>query len=212
MRAPRRRRPGGQGAAAGPPRRQRRPDRHPRPPPRRARRSTAAPTVRRPISAGSRGRRARPVTSGPFELVPLIATPSNAFKFGRLKRNKAKGTAVLSVTVPGPRDDRAGRQGDRRQTGQADRRGGRRQAPDQGQGQGPPQAQPDRQGQGDRNGHLHPDRGRRQHAGEDDEADQARLTELVVAGAVSHASPIDVGDNGCAGRGRRAVSDAGPSV
>ena len=42
------------------------------------------------------------MTSGPFELVPSIATPSNAFKFGRLKRNKARGTAVLSVTVPGP--------------------------------------------------------------------------------------------------------------
>ena len=39
---------------------------------------------------------------GAFELVPSIATPSNAFKFGKLKRNKAKGTAVLSVTVPGP--------------------------------------------------------------------------------------------------------------
>ena len=39
---------------------------------------------------------------GAVELVPLIATPSNAFKFGRLKRNKARGTAILSVTVPGP--------------------------------------------------------------------------------------------------------------
>ena len=39
---------------------------------------------------------------GAFELVPVIATPSNAFKFGKLKRNRAKGTAVLSVTVPGP--------------------------------------------------------------------------------------------------------------
>ena len=39
---------------------------------------------------------------GAVELVPSIATPSNAFRFGRLKRNKAKGTAVLSVTVPGP--------------------------------------------------------------------------------------------------------------
>jgi hypothetical protein len=39
---------------------------------------------------------------GAFELVPVSATPSNAFKFGRLKRNRAKGTAILSVTVPGP--------------------------------------------------------------------------------------------------------------
>jgi hypothetical protein len=39
---------------------------------------------------------------GAFELVPAIATPSNEFKFGRLKRNKVKGTAVLFVTLPGP--------------------------------------------------------------------------------------------------------------
>ena len=39
---------------------------------------------------------------GAFELVPVSATPSNAFRFGRLKRNRARGTAVLSVTVPGP--------------------------------------------------------------------------------------------------------------
>ncbi len=39
---------------------------------------------------------------GAFELVPTIATPSNAFRFGQLKRNRAKGTAVLFVTVPGP--------------------------------------------------------------------------------------------------------------
>jgi hypothetical protein len=40
--------------------------------------------------------------TGAFELVPAIPTPSNEFKFGRLKRNKAKGTAVLFVSVPGP--------------------------------------------------------------------------------------------------------------
>ena len=37
---------------------------------------------------------------GAVELVPLIATPSNAFKFGRLKRNKARGTAILSAPSP----------------------------------------------------------------------------------------------------------------
>ncbi len=39
---------------------------------------------------------------GAFELVPTSATPSNAFKFGQLKRNRAKGTAVLFVSLPGP--------------------------------------------------------------------------------------------------------------
>jgi hypothetical protein len=39
---------------------------------------------------------------GAFELVPSIATASNAFSLGRLKRNKSKGTAVLFVSVPGP--------------------------------------------------------------------------------------------------------------
>ena len=38
---------------------------------------------------------------GAFELVPLSAIPSNAFKFGRLKRNKRKGTATMIVIVPG---------------------------------------------------------------------------------------------------------------
>jgi hypothetical protein len=40
---------------------------------------------------------------GAFELVPSrAATPSNAFKFGRLKRNTTKGTAILFISVPGP--------------------------------------------------------------------------------------------------------------
>jgi hypothetical protein len=37
---------------------------------------------------------------GAFELAP--SAPSNAFKFGRLKLNKHKGTATLTVVVPGP--------------------------------------------------------------------------------------------------------------
>ena len=32
----------------------------------------------------------------------VAAPPSNAFSFGRLKRNKKKGTARLQVKVPGP--------------------------------------------------------------------------------------------------------------
>ncbi len=39
---------------------------------------------------------------GAFELVPASVTPSNVFRFEQLKRNKAKGTALLFVTVPGP--------------------------------------------------------------------------------------------------------------
>lgn len=38
---------------------------------------------------------------GAFEFVPPIAA-SNAFKFGRLKRYKRTGTAILTVIVPGP--------------------------------------------------------------------------------------------------------------
>jgi hypothetical protein len=34
-------------------------------------------------------------------LIPT-ATPSNTFSFGKLKRNRKKGTAKLPVTVPGP--------------------------------------------------------------------------------------------------------------
>jgi hypothetical protein len=41
---------------------------------------------------------------GAFELEPPrpAALPSNAFRFGKLKRNKQKGTALLTVVVPGP--------------------------------------------------------------------------------------------------------------
>lgn len=49
------------------------------------------------------------IDRGAYELptpVPVSATPhsspSNAFKFGKLKRNKGKGTAKLQVEVPGP--------------------------------------------------------------------------------------------------------------
>jgi hypothetical protein len=51
---------------------------------------------------------ARPQRSGcdvgALELEPSSAAPppSNAFRFGRLKRNKRRGTAVLTVVVPGP--------------------------------------------------------------------------------------------------------------
>jgi hypothetical protein len=38
---------------------------------------------------------------GAFELVPA-ASPSNAFRFGRLRRNKRRGTAILTVILPGP--------------------------------------------------------------------------------------------------------------
>jgi hypothetical protein len=40
--------------------------------------------------------------TGAFEAVPPVVLPSNAFKFGRLKRNRRKGTATLIVVVPGP--------------------------------------------------------------------------------------------------------------
>lgn len=40
---------------------------------------------------------------GAFELEPASAAlPSNVFRFGKLKRNKRKGTATLTVVVPGP--------------------------------------------------------------------------------------------------------------
>jgi hypothetical protein len=39
---------------------------------------------------------------GAFEAEPAAAIPSNAFKFGKLKRNKRRGTATLVVILPGP--------------------------------------------------------------------------------------------------------------
>lgn len=41
---------------------------------------------------------------GAFELEPssAAAPPSNAFRFGKLKRNMRRGTAILTVVVPGP--------------------------------------------------------------------------------------------------------------
>ena len=46
---------------------------------------------------------------GAYEFVPTIACPqpasqrpSNLFRFGKLKRNKKKGTATLAILVPGP--------------------------------------------------------------------------------------------------------------
>ena len=42
---------------------------------------------------------------GAFELEPAsvaAAAPSNAFRFGKLKRNKRRGTATLRVVLPGP--------------------------------------------------------------------------------------------------------------
>jgi hypothetical protein len=44
---------------------------------------------------------------GAYELTPTVAcpagpaTPSNSFRFGKLRRNAAKGTAILAVVVPG---------------------------------------------------------------------------------------------------------------
>jgi hypothetical protein len=46
------------------------------------------------------------IDRGAYELPPPVpmagAGPSNAFKFGKLKRNKRKGTAKLGVEIPGP--------------------------------------------------------------------------------------------------------------
>jgi hypothetical protein len=33
---------------------------------------------------------------------PIAVSPSNAFSFGKLKRNRQNGTATLTVDVPGP--------------------------------------------------------------------------------------------------------------
>ena len=118
---------------------------------------------------------------------PVNGCPSNAFSFGKVKRNTRKGTATLTVIVPGPgtlvltgggpgqaafpasRPDRSGCgfQGSQR------RRQGETAGQVQGQEEAP--AKPYRQGEGGRKGHLHPDGRCREHQ---DEADQARQAAL----------------------------------
>ena len=94
---------------------------------------------------------------------PPPPPPDNSFSLGKLKRNLKKGTAKLTVKVPGPgelrlREDQASSQGHR--AGRRDR---------QGPAQGPPapqgevKARRDRQGQGQRPCQVHADRGRAEH-------------------------------------------------
>lgn len=41
-------------------------------------------------------------TKGPYALAVDALSPSNEFNFGKVKKNKGKGTAKLTVNVPGP--------------------------------------------------------------------------------------------------------------
>ena len=113
------------------------------------------------------------------------AAPSNSFSFGKLKRNKRRGTATLTVEVPGPGTLALSGKGlvqhiGKRCRSEQGRRGGgqrREPGPAQGRFQGEEEAgtQPQRQGEGERECHLHADRRQPQHPVEADQADQAGL-------------------------------------
>ncbi len=62
--------------------------------------SLAVPADGRNVYVGAEG--AEAVSRLNRELPPPVALPSNEFAFGKLKRNKRKGTAKLTVELPGP--------------------------------------------------------------------------------------------------------------
>lgn len=111
--------------------------------------------------------------------------PSSSFAFGKLRRNKRRGTATLTVEVPGPGTLALSGRGLVQESASAAsvRRAADKvvSAASQGPAQGRPQgeeeagAQPQRQGEGERQDHLHADRRQPEHTVEADQADQEGL-------------------------------------
>ncbi len=90
---------------------------------------------------------------------PMEGCPSNAFTFGKVKRNEDRGTAVLTVNVPGPGELTGSGKGVSaardRPVQQGGGRCGQRAAADQGEGEEEAKAERKRQGQGHAEDHLH---------------------------------------------------------
>ena len=101
--------------------------------------------------------------------------PSNSFSFGKVKRNKHKGTATLNLTLPNPGELIASGNGVGAATaGRAviskSVPAGLAQLLIKARGKKQEEAERNRQGEAQRRGHLHPHRRRSKHAVDEGEA------------------------------------------
>ena len=119
--------------------------------------------------------------------ISAVLDPINTFTLGAITRNKKKGTATETATVPNPGAVTVSGNGVKQASSSGARSAvsvpsaGTVSRSDPGKGEEEEEAQPEGQGEAQRGSHLHPDRRRPQHAvGEGEATEEEGLTSRLL--------------------------------